>query len=232
MHPPNNSSTYLLGQFPAPVPTLTRLRSLIPDHDLTLNDLLQVIDLQAATLLMLSNVSRAPTPSEVVHAIPSIRVEDTRLPLSGFSYWNGHQWILSLHADEPHPRRRFTLLHEFAHIVWHGYEQSLFPNLSTTAASHLAELAANYFAGAVLLPRHLLVHAWHHGDRNVDQLASKFRVSPETVTIGLAQIGLSRGGEIDIPFLRPPRTTLTRTRRRAQRSFQPSTRRSGSEVAA
>jgi Zn-dependent peptidase ImmA (M78 family) len=228
---PTNNSTFLLGQFPTPISILTRLRALIPDHDLALNDLLQLIDLQAATLLMLSNVSHAPTPSEVVVAIPSIRVEDTRLPLSGFSYWNGRQWILSLHADEPHPRRRFTLLHEFAHIVWHGYERGLFPNLSATAASHLAELAANYFAGAVLLPRHLLLHAWHRGDRNVDQLAAMFHVSRQTVAIGLAQLGLSRSATIDIPFLRPPRTTPTRAHSQVQRSFRPSARRSGIEVA-
>ena len=66
-------------------------------------------------------------PSDVVSALPRIRVVYAKdLPVSGTSHWSGSDWIIALNAYEPRARKRFTLMHEFKHIVDHGYTAKLY----------------------------------------------------------------------------------------------------------
>ncbi|MBK6886857.1 MAG: hypothetical protein IPH03_10700 [Tetrasphaera sp.] len=62
-----------------------------------------------------------PKGRQVSHidAMPRIAVHYERLPVSGNSHWNGTVDHLPQYRGSP-ARQRFTLLHEFKHIIDHG----------------------------------------------------------------------------------------------------------------
>lgn len=129
--------------------TLARLRALCPKRDLQFSEALRVAELQASRLLELSDVGCWPVPSEVVSELPRIRLAYTDLPTSGLSHWDGEAWAIFLNEDEPPTRQRFTLLHEFKHIVDHGRNGQLYRGSHRVTAGQQAEQAADYFAGCV-----------------------------------------------------------------------------------
>ena len=134
-----------------PLSVVKQLRALVPERVTSREQLLELIELQAGALLRLWGYERGPVPDNVVTDLPNIRIKYTTVPLSGFSFWDGKSWVICLNADEPVTRQRFTLMHEFAHIVWHHHNDILFSEHTRAARAHLLELAASYFAGCVLL---------------------------------------------------------------------------------
>ncbi len=125
-----------------------------------------------------------------VSELPRVQVIYAALPVSGSSHWNGSHWVISLNNLEPWTRRRFTLMHEFKHIVDHGQSERLYRGDRRHTPSEQAELAADYFAGCVLLPKRLLKRAWGDGLQRSSALARHFRVSPQAVEVRLNQTGL------------------------------------------
>jgi Zn-dependent peptidase ImmA (M78 family) len=113
------------------------------------------------------------------------------IPTSGLSLWDGHQWIITLNRREPRTRQRFTLLHEYKHIVDHPSVDWLYRDRPGISASQQAERAADYFAGCVLVPRHHLHAAWSEGIQQLDLLAHHFAVSVRAISIRLGQVGLT-----------------------------------------
>jgi hypothetical protein len=58
------------------------------------------------------------------------------------SFWNGRQWIIQLSTRQSHARRRFTLFHEYKHIVDHGAADRLYRGDARHTPAEQAELAA------------------------------------------------------------------------------------------
>lgn len=170
---------------------LASLRMLSPHRATTFTEALRVAELQAAKLLSLWNVDEASVPSEIVSELPRVQVVYADLPVSGSSHWNGTHWVISLNNLEPWTRRRFTLMHEFKHIVDHGQTERLYRGDRRHTPSEQAELAADYFAGCALIPKRLLKRAWGNGIQRSGALARHFRVSPRAVEVRLSQTGLS-----------------------------------------
>src|SRR3954451_7084574 len=97
---------------------LASLRAVIPVRQvIDFSDALMVAELQAARLLELTDCTESPIPSAVIAELPHIRVVRRDLPTSGMSYWDGHNWIIAINSGEPVTRQRFTLLHEYKHII-------------------------------------------------------------------------------------------------------------------
>jgi Zn-dependent peptidase ImmA (M78 family) len=174
---------------------LAALRQLIPRRPLTLDEALRLAELQANRLLQLRNGLDIPVPTTVVTELPRITVEhDPDLPAhaaSGCSDWDyrRHRWVISLNPTEPRRRRRFTVLHEYKHIVDHGspgIRPSRYPYQRPTA-----EIVADYFAGCVLIPKRQLAAAYYDGIQRPADLAQLFDVSKEAIQVRLAQIGLA-----------------------------------------
>ena len=170
--------------------TLGSLRALIPDRRCQFLEALRVAELQASRLLSLYRIEQAPIPSELVTELPRIHVEYRPIPMSGLSYWNGHSWVIALNRAEPTTRQRFTLFHEYKHIVDHGRVRDLYQGAGRKTAAQQAEQAADYFAGCVLMPRLLLKRAWASGLQTPDQLARHFETSERAISVRLAQVGL------------------------------------------
>jgi Zn-dependent peptidase ImmA (M78 family) len=132
----------------------------------------------------------APIPNEIVSELPRILVTYRDIPTSGLSYWNGQNWVIALNRLEPWTRQRFTLLHEYKHIVDHGSVRSLYPGNRSRTPEQQAEQAADFFAGCVLMPRRLMKRAWGDGVQSPSRLARHFETSERAVSVRLSQIGL------------------------------------------
>jgi Zn-dependent peptidase ImmA (M78 family) len=170
---------------------LASLRAVIPIRPLDFGEAMQIAELQAARLLELTDSTETPFDSTLIAELPRIRVLRRDLPTSGISYWDGRTWVIALNAAEPATRQRFTLLHEYKHIIDHGATDRLYPGTSHRSAADAAEQAADYFAGCALMPKRLMKRAWGQGLQQPRALARYFGVSERAIDVRLAQLGLS-----------------------------------------
>ncbi len=169
---------------------LAILRGLVPERLLQFSEALRVAELQAATLRRLCDMTAGPVSDDLITDLPRIRVVYRRLPTSGLSYWDGKTWVIALNSSEPLTRQRFTLLHEFKHVMDHGRTDRLYGTAQATAELR-AEQACDYFAGCVLMPKQLMKRAWGNGIQQPQALAEHFDVSPRAAEVRLAQLGLA-----------------------------------------
>jgi predicted transcriptional regulator len=143
---------------------------------------------KAADLLHASSVAQAPVPVEVLaeRAGAVIRYEPFDGQLSGM----------------PAVRQRFSIAHEIGHLLLHGPELHVdehafvaFRDLESSKASDPAEIEANQFAAALLMPADLLMKSIGELGSNPDVsdairvLAQRFQVSQEAMTIRLTKLG-------------------------------------------
>ena len=164
---------------------LGALRSLVPQREaVTFTEALRVAEFQAARLLDRFDIDDGPVPTEIVSELPRVQVVYADLPVSGTSHWNGHTWVIAIARNESRARQRFTLMHEFKHVLDHGHAHKLYRGPQS-------EQAADYFAGCALVPRRLLKRAWGSGVRHPADLARHFGVSIQAITVRLAQTGLA-----------------------------------------
>ena len=191
---------------------LASLRGLIPIRACDFSEALQIAELQAARLLELSDVDEGPVSTAVITDLPRIEVRWRDLPTSGMSYWNGRVWVIALNASEPPTRQRYTLFHEYKHIIDHGATDRLYSGRGRRSAADQAEVAADYFAACALMPKRLLYRAWGSGLQRPTYLAGAFQVSPRAMDVRLQQLGLVD----DRPRCAPPssRSASWRTRGR------------------
>lgn len=171
---------------------LANLRALIPQRPASFTEALRVAEQQAARLLGCFGIRQWPVPETILLELPRIQIEQRfDLPTSGCSFWvaDSRTWLIQVNGTEPATRQRFTLMHEYKHIVDHGRVELLY-GTGQRALIH-AERAADYFAACALLPRVLLKRAWGDRLQQVADLATAFDVSPQAVAIRLAQIGLT-----------------------------------------
>jgi Zn-dependent peptidase ImmA (M78 family) len=176
---------------------LASLRRLHPDRALDLTDALWLAELQANRLLQLRGVSSdVPVPTTIVTELPRIAVEhDPDLPkdaASGCSTWDYQRrsWVISLNPTEPRRRQRFTVLHEYKHILDHGSPAIRPTGSPATFQRPAAEVVADYFAGCVLMPKRLLTAAYYDGIQRPRDLTELFDVSEPAIRVRLAQVGL------------------------------------------
>jgi Zn-dependent peptidase ImmA (M78 family) len=186
MNNPNN----IEGHGPS---TLMTLRSLVPARPMCFAEALQLAELQASRLLELSGVCSPAVPEDIVTGLPHIEVLYRRLPTSGLTYWDRVQrtWVIAINGSEPLARQRFTLVHEYKHVVDHFSRGHLYRTTAKKSADQQAEHAADYFAGCVLMPKRLLKAAWGTGIQSPAALAELFEVSERAIEVRLSQIGLN-----------------------------------------
>jgi len=172
---------------------LALLRSLVPARDLTMQETLRVAELQANRFLEHFEITTVSVPSEIVTELPRLRLEMERgLPVSGAAHWNGRYWIISLNADDNWLRRRFSLMHEFKHVLDHTTAGWQYRDQPGITAHQQAERVADYFAACVLMPKRVVKRRWGEGIQNVDELAAELRVSPAALRYRLDQLGLTQ----------------------------------------
>ncbi len=175
---------------PSATPSILKsLRDVTPHRDVTFDEALKVAELQATKLGQLIDCNEGIREHDIAE-LPRIAVNYENLVVSGMSHWNGHIWIITLAKYDSLARQRFTLLHEFKHIIDHRQSSRLYTGDRNRNPAQQAEAAADYFAGCALVPKRQLKSAWGNGIQRIWDLAAHFGVSQPAIRVRLAQTGL------------------------------------------
>lgn len=170
---------------------LALLRALVPSRALSPSEALRLAELQANRLLRHFAIETNTVPEEIVSELPRVRiVREYGLPISGAAHWNGSYWIITLNADEPAFRQRFSLMHEFKHVLDHTTKDFLYHDRPFQTADQQAERVADYFAACVLMPKRVVKRLWCQGNQNLVELAATLFVSTRALRFRLEQLGL------------------------------------------
>lgn len=185
---------------------LATLRALVPNRPLAPSEALWIAELQANRLLQHFAVETNAVPEEIVSEFPRVRVvREKGLPVSGAAHWNGRHWIITVNADEPAFRQRFTIMHEFKHIIDHTTKDRLYRDRTFQTAPEQAERVADYFAACLLMPKRVVKRLWCQGNQNIVGLAEMLFVSTRALRFRLDQLGLTEPAERCGRPLGPPR---------------------------
>lgn len=172
-----------------------RLRLMRPARRLTRAEARRVAEQQAAKLLCLRAGLDAPIPEEVISHLPRVRVYRTELgSLSGVSHWEGSHWHIAVNATHALVRQRFTMAHEFGHILDAPYKRYVRPD-------H-AEETCDYFAASLLMPKQLVKRVWGEGLQDIPALARHFNVSVKAMRWRIDELCLD---EVEALSKRSPR---------------------------
>lgn len=164
---------------------LAILRALAPRRLLTQAETEYLAELQANRLLEMAGQPQLPIPNELISELPRIRVaEDFELPASGSTQWVGGRWLLTINGSEPYTRRRFSLAHEFKHVIDHRHVDTLYNS------DEQAEFAADFFAACLLMPKRDVKWYWGEGMQTLGALSEQFAVSPPAMARRLQHLGL------------------------------------------
>jgi len=152
----------------------------------------QLVERQAQKYLKIARVQCPPVPIKLIALADERRSIEVRLvPLKschGAIWGLRGRWVIQLNVNDTPARRRFALFHEGFHIIAHRKGTPVFKK-SEYGAGSFNELLADYFAGAMLLPREWVKEKWAEvGD--VDRMAKIFDVPKALMWIRLREIGL------------------------------------------
>jgi Zn-dependent peptidase ImmA (M78 family) len=173
-----------------PTSVLYQLRALMPKRPLSQFEAYRLAELQANHLLEAASVDEPGTPDELVSGLPFLEVQVRDLPISGLTNWYKPRWLVLLNKDEPAVRRRFSLMHEFKHILDHGLAERCYPDTAWQTSQERAERVAEYFAASLLMPKRIVKGRFFQGMRDPSDLAAEFGVSPAAMRRRLEELGL------------------------------------------
>jgi Zn-dependent peptidase ImmA (M78 family) len=171
---------------------LAMLRALVPNRALSAGEAFRIAELQANHLLHHFEIETSAVPEEIISELPRIRViREDGLPVSGAAHWNGRYWVITVSADEPVFRQRFSVMHEFKHVLDHTTKQFLYHDRPFQTADDQAERVADYFAACLLMPKRVVKRLWCQGNQNILELAKMLFVSTRALRYRLDQLGLT-----------------------------------------
>ena len=172
------------------------VRRLMPHRAVTLSEAFTIAELQANKTLSLLGITAPAVDIARVAALPKIEVQlqpRHRMPsLSGFSQWTDGRWLIVINRDNVPGRRRFTLAHEFKHVLDHPTRKITYKHLGggdSRRHDHHIELVCNHFAACLLMPRTWVKRAWASGIQDEEALAGLFKVSVEAMHNRLIYLG-------------------------------------------
>jgi Zn-dependent peptidase ImmA (M78 family) len=172
---------------------LASLRSVVPMRPLNRGEALRVAELQAIKLLEALGAEEPPMPENVIASLPRIQVDRlSPIPVSGSAHWAKGRWVIVLNGAEPLVRQRFSLAHEFKHVLDAPFDSFLYPESGDVTSHARAEQVADYFAGCLLMPKLWVRRAWTSGRdlQRLPALARRFGVSQAAMQVRLLQMGL------------------------------------------
>lgn len=163
------------------------------------------IEEKAERLLIDANCFSAPIDVRKCAEHLSIELQDLDLDhdVSGFIIIKKDSSTIGYNKANPAKRIRFTLAHELGHFMLHSDDVPLFIDKTerfnrdgnSSTGEIMREREANAFAAALLMPEKLVreqVETLKTADDNnyIKELASKFGVSNQAMTIRLTNLGL------------------------------------------
>lgn len=162
------------------VSTIDHVRDLLPPRPLTPTELRVIIERQALHMLGRLGIAGPPVPLEdIAIAEPDVIIRrEENMSSSGRTEYSHGLWIITVAADEPAVRRRYTLAHEIAHVIFHPVVDLVLDALPDAPTEVRLEQACELFAACLLMPRPWLKSAvYGAGIQAVPDLARLFGVS-------------------------------------------------------
>src|SRR5262249_16497927 len=154
---------------------ITAARDIMPIRPLSFAEALRTAELQATKLLETSGLSAPPFPEATITSLPRVQVERIiPAPASGASQWSPGPWLILLNGTERPARQRFSLAHEFKHILDNPFIGVLYPRIGSLSSAERAEQVCDYFAACLLMPRMWVKRSWRTGTQDPRALARKF----------------------------------------------------------
>jgi IrrE N-terminal-like domain len=177
---------------------LDELRDLPPRRPLTYGESLQLARVQAVRLRAWAGADDKADMNLLwllrQRAVPVSFVPPYRLgEASGLTtdHFGGRLQVF-INGGEPHQRQRFSLLHEFKHVLDFPDAARLHARLGSgnpEVKANMVEWVANEFAGHVLMPTRLIKRLWFQ-TQSAELMANLFDVSLEAMTTRLTVLGL------------------------------------------
>lgn len=202
------------------ISTVGHLRKLLPNRPLRIFEALRVAETQASRLRLLCGDHSPNFDTDQLTQLPRIDVEHTNsLQASGSTRWESGAWRISINTSEPLVRQRFTLAHEFKHILDAPAIDSAYSAIHQRIDhDQQIEAICDYFAACLLMPKRWVKRLWGEGIRELDTLADVFDVSQVAMRRRLESIGLIDRQARIINTTSSPAWTPT-DRRRPNRAF-------------
>lgn len=170
---------------------LTALRDFVPIRPLRRVEAMRIAEVQAARFLKLAGITEPPVPMRIISDLPRLLVQTVDwLPVSGATDWSHGYWFILLRGAEPPLRQRFSLAHEFKHILDDRFRHVLYKAVPEGERAVFVEKVCDFFAGCLLVPRPLLKAAWARGIQRPADLGRLFAASPQAIEVRLLQTGL------------------------------------------
>jgi hypothetical protein len=158
---------------------------------MTRSEHLRIAELQAQRFLALAKITEPPVPTSIISELPRLQVTVVRpFPVSGATHWKRGAWLIVLNGREPQTRQRFSLAHEFKHILDDRFVDLIYRHVPDADRRDFIEQVCNYFAGCLLIPRPWLKSAYYGGMQSTKLLARRFDVSEAAIETRLGQTGL------------------------------------------
>jgi len=171
---------------------IASVRDLVPLRSLSYGEHMRIAELQANRFLKLVGVSGATVPERVITELPRVQVERmSPFPVSGATHWSSGRWLVVVNGAEPRVRQRFSLAHEFKHILDHRFADLIYGSFAPADRPVLIEQICDYFAGCLLMPRPWLKTTYAEGMQHLPTLARYFDVSQAAMQVRLNQIGMT-----------------------------------------
>lgn len=176
---------------------IEQVRDLMPRRPLLLTESYSVAERQATKLLELLEITYPHVTYDKLLALPNVEIHlepNYRMThFSGMSRFSHGRWIIVIDKNDIHGRRRYTLAHEFKHVIDHSLDKIAYSRLGYgdefRRQAHI-EAICQHFAACFLMPKPWVKNSWANGMQDVYALASLFQVSLTAMDVRLRILGL------------------------------------------
>lgn len=173
------------------------LRALAPLRPLTQGNAYEVAERQATKALQMAGITAPHVALNWILELPHIEVQvaprHTMHGLSGSTTFSKGRYLVLINKNDAHARRRFTLAHEWKHVIDYtasGVLYRQFGHGDQREHDRRVERVADHFAACLLMPRAWVKQAWANGIQDIPALAGLFMVSEDAMRIRLSYLGL------------------------------------------
>ncbi len=169
---------------------MAKLREPVTTMGLQVGDALKLVELQAERFLLLTGIAAPPVPETIVSELPFVEVRRiTPSLVAGAAHFSRGRWLIALNGADIPARQRFTLMHEFKHVMDDPYPD-LYRGAPGLSPSQIAERACDCFAANVLMPQAWVRKATEGRVPDIRALAAKFNVSLQAMQYRVYSLGL------------------------------------------
>jgi predicted transcriptional regulator len=176
---------------------VAQLRGVPPLRPLTMGDAYTIAERQATKALGLAGITAPHVSLDWILRLPrtEVQVEPRHAMhgLSGSTTYSKGRYLIVVNKNDAHARRRFTLAHEWKHLLDYTASNVLYRHLGHGNAQQRQrriERIADHFAACLLMPRTWVKNAWTSGIQDIPALAGLFMVSEDAMWVRLNYLGL------------------------------------------